>query len=74
MGRTLKPEDVARSTLAALGRRSTVLPGALSKLLAYSLAPLPRWARVRIMGRVMGGMTKYGSTARSSPMAGNRVG
>jgi hypothetical protein len=74
MGRTLKPEDVARSTLAALGRRSTVLPGALSKLLAYSLAPLPRWARVRIMGRVMGGMTKHRSTARSSPTAGDRAG
>ena len=74
MGRTLKPEDVARSTLAALGRRSTVLPGALSKLLAYSLAPMPRWARVRIMGRVMDGMTKHGSTTRSSPMVGNRVG
>jgi short-subunit dehydrogenase len=74
MGRTLKPEDVARSTLAALGRRSTVLPGALSKLLAYSLAPLPRWARVRIMGLVMDGMTKHGSTARSSPTAGDRAG
>jgi uncharacterized protein len=74
MGRTLKPEDVAHSTLAALGRRSTVLPGALSKLLAYSLAPLPRWARVRIMGRVMDGMTKHGSMARSSPAAGDRVG
>ena len=33
-------------------------PGALSKLLTYSLVPLPQWARVRIMGRVMSGMTK----------------
>jgi uncharacterized protein len=57
----LEPEDVARSTLEALGRTSTVLPGALSKLLAYSLVPLPQWARVRIMGRVMGGMTNQGN-------------
>lgn len=59
MGRALKPSDVARLTLDALGRRSTVLPGSLSKLLAYSLIPLPRGARVRVMGRVMSGMTKH---------------
>lgn len=58
MGSTLDPADVARATLDALGRGPTVLPGALSKVLAYSLAPLPRWARVRIMARVMGGMVK----------------
>ena len=28
-------------------------PGLLSKLLAFSLLPLPRWARVRLMGKVM---------------------
>jgi short-subunit dehydrogenase len=61
MGVALGPADVARSTLKALGSTTTVLPGALSKLLAYSLAPLPQWARVRIMGRVMGGMTKPGN-------------
>jgi short-subunit dehydrogenase len=59
MGRAMDPAAVARSTLAALGRRSTVLPGLLSKLLTYSLVPLPRWARVRIMGMVMRGMTKH---------------
>ena len=59
MGMALDPKDVARPTLDALVRRSTtVLPGTLTKLLTYSLAPLPRRARVRIMGRVMGGMTK----------------
>jgi len=65
MGRALTPADVARKTLDALGRRSTALPGALSKLLAYSLVPLPRWARVRIMGRVMGGMTGAGDPSAS---------
>lgn len=59
MGAALKPEDVAVPILAALGRRATVLPGFLSKLLVYSLLPLPRWARVQMMGRVMKGMTKH---------------
>jgi short-subunit dehydrogenase len=63
MGMTLNPADVARSTVAALGRRSTVLPGFLSKLIIYSLAPLPRRARVRIMGRVMRGMTEHRARA-----------
>jgi len=71
MGRTLKPGDVATASLNALGRRTTVLPGALSKLLAYSLAPLPRWARVRIMGGVMGGMTEH-RTAKEDPALGGR--
>lgn len=59
MGVALTPADVARPTLDALGRRSTVLPGLLSKLLTYALVPLPRRARVRIMGRVMRGMTAH---------------
>jgi short-subunit dehydrogenase len=59
MGKALSPEEVARATLNALGRQSTVLPGFLSKLLTYSLVLLPRWVRVRIMGSVMYGMTKH---------------
>jgi short-subunit dehydrogenase len=59
MGMALNPEDVAQPILDALGRKSTVLPGFLTKLLTYSLVPLPRWARVRIMGNVMRGMTKH---------------
>lgn len=59
MGAALEPADVARGTLEALGRTATVLPGPLTKLLTYSLAPLPRRARVGIMGRVMGNMTKH---------------
>jgi len=56
LGLALTPSDVAQATLDALGRRATVHPGWLSKLLAYSLAPLPRSARVRVMGRVMAGI------------------
>lgn len=59
LGVALKPQDIAQPILAALGRRSTVLPGFLSKLLTYSLMPLPRWVRVRIMGGVMAGMTQH---------------
>lgn len=58
MGAALQPAAIAPSILNALGRRSTTLPGFLSKVLVYSMVPLPRWARVRIMGRVMQGMTR----------------
>jgi len=51
------PRDVAGATLAALGRRGTVRPGWLSKFLEAALTLLPRWARVRVMGLVMAGMT-----------------
>lgn len=51
------PEEVAAQSLGALGRRATVRPGLLSKLLETSLKPLPRAGRVWMMGRVMAGMT-----------------
>ena len=59
MGKALQPEKIAQPILDALGRKTTILPGFLSKLLVYSLVPLPRWARIRIMGSVMRGMTKH---------------
>lgn len=59
MAQTLPPEVVAWQTLAALGRRGTVRPGWLSKLLGWSLATAPRALRVAIMGRIMGGMTAH---------------
>jgi len=60
MGVALQPAAVARATLNALGHTTTVAPGLLSKVLLGSLVPLPRWARARVMGRVMRGMTKHG--------------
>jgi short-subunit dehydrogenase len=54
------PEAIAQPILDALGRQVTVRPGLLSKLLAFSLLPLPRWARVRLMGRVMQGVHRDG--------------
>jgi short-subunit dehydrogenase len=56
MTHAARPEVVARATLAALGRRATVRPGGLSKLLGWSLATAPRALRVIIMGRIIGGM------------------
>lgn len=54
-----KPETVATASLAALGRRTTVRPGFLAKFLELSLKPLPRFGRVLMMSKVMGGMTKH---------------
>ena len=63
------PKAVARETLNALGRRVTVRPGWLSKFLQLSLAFLPRWGRIRIMGIIMSGMTKHqnGKTIGQEP-------
>jgi len=58
MGAADTPAAVARSTMAALGRKMTVTPGALGKFLTWSLMTAPRALRTRIMGRIMGGMTR----------------
>jgi uncharacterized protein len=59
MGSAATPEVVARATLAALGRRRTVRPGGLAKLLGYGLGMLPRGLRSRILGQIMTGMTRH---------------
>jgi len=59
MGFTATTTTVARETLTALGKRATVRPGFLSKFLEWSLALLPRWGRVRVLGAVMAGMTEH---------------
>ena len=57
LGRTVSADTVAVQTLDALGRQTTVRPGALSKLLEGSLSTLPRPLRVKVLARVMAGMT-----------------
>ncbi|MDM7932214.1 SDR family oxidoreductase [Tabrizicola sp.] len=57
MGQAATPDTVAQGALAALGRRGTVRPGFQAKFLGWSLAMLPRWGRVRVMGLIMKGMT-----------------
>ncbi|NUO01648.1 MAG: SDR family NAD(P)-dependent oxidoreductase [Saprospiraceae bacterium] len=59
MSAAMKPSDIGVPILNALGRQSSVVPGALSKLLVYSLRTVPRWAKVRIMTLVMRGMTAH---------------
>lgn len=59
MSVTLHPDKIAQPILNALGRRTTIFPGFLSKLLVYSLSLLPTHVRVRIMGFVMSDMTKH---------------
>lgn len=63
LGQALTPATVARETLRALGRRSVVRPGFLSKFLEAALT-LPRWARVRILALVMRGMTRHQESTR----------
>jgi hypothetical protein len=53
MGLALRPAEKARATLNALGRKTTIVPGFLSKVLTYPLLSLPCCARVRIMGLIM---------------------
>lgn len=70
MGQSATPEMVARSALATLGRRTTVRPGVLAKFLGWSLAVLPRWGRVRIMGVIMKGMIGKDLPHAATPKAG----
>lgn len=59
MSTALDPSQIAIPILKALGRNTTVLPGALTKLLVYSLCALPRWAKIKMMQLVMGKMTNH---------------
>lgn len=59
MGQTMPASAVVVPVLTALGRRSTVLPGRLTKLLTWSLKTAPRRVRTRILGRIMGDMTAH---------------
>lgn len=69
MGRALEPARVGQATLDALGRKTTVRPGWLSKLLGYSLATLPRSYRSKIMAGVMSEMTKHQAEAATPEIA-----
>ena len=68
MGAAATPADIAKASLAALGRRRTVVPGLLSKVLTYSLVLLPRAARTRVMGQIMRSMTKHQTLGAPTPL------
>ena len=59
MENALKPNDVAVPILKALGKKHTVFPGLLTKLLISGLRTVPRWGKIRIMKMVMGKMTEH---------------
>ena len=59
MGTALSPSQVGVPILKALGRKTTVFPGLLTKVLVYSLMTAPRWVKVRIMAKVMAGFTQH---------------
>lgn len=55
----MKPEELSIPILKALGKKSTVFPGKLTKLLVFSLSILPRYAKTQVMKIVMGNITKH---------------
>jgi short-subunit dehydrogenase len=57
MKQSLLPNQVALPILKALGRRKVVYPGWLSKLIHLALMTAPRRLKIRIMGKIMHGMT-----------------
>ena len=65
MSTALTPAQVGIPILKALGRKTTVLPGLLTKLLVYSLQTVPRWGKVQIMKIVMRGMTSHQKGVKS---------
>lgn len=59
LGFAAEADDVARDVVQALERRRfLVRPAMLSWLLEASLKPLPRFARTRILAKIMDGMTR----------------
>lgn len=59
LGNALKPSDIGIPILKTLGRKPTVFPGQLTKILMLGLRTVPRWGKIRIMKLVMGEMTKH---------------
>ena len=59
MDMSLKTKDIGVPIINAIGRKSRLLPGLLTKVLVYNLRMTPRWAKVLIMGKVMSGFTKH---------------
>jgi uncharacterized protein len=55
----MQAADIAVPILQSLGKKSSVWPGLLSKLLIGSIHTVPRFFKIRIMKMVMGGMTKH---------------
>lgn len=59
MNMTLTPDQIAVPIIRVIGKKTTVLPGFLTKFLVYNLRMTPRRMRTRVMGKVMGGFTQH---------------
>lgn len=68
MDGAMKPSEIAIPILKALGKKSVILPGLLTKILTYALRTVPRWGKVLIMKKVMTDMTKHQKSVRLAKM------
>lgn len=59
MNPSLTPDQVAVPIIEAIGKKTKVLPGFMTKFLVYNLSLLPRWLKIRVMGEVMSGFTQH---------------
>ncbi len=59
MDNAMLPEQLGVHILTALGKQTNVIPGLLSKVLTYALRTAPRFMKIKIMQKVMGGFTKH---------------
>ena len=58
MSKAETPEGIAGEIVDALGKKMMIRPGFLSKFLGWSLLTMTRWQRVKVMGKIMAGMTR----------------
>lgn len=59
MDNAMSPDLLGVPILTALGKRTNVVPGLLSKVLTYTLRTAPRSIKVKIMQKVMAGFTQH---------------
>lgn len=59
MDNAMSADQLGVPILVALGKRTNVVPGLLSKVLTYALRTAPRFMKVKIMEKVMGGFTQH---------------
>ncbi len=59
MNNAISPGKLGIPILRALGKQTNVIPGLLSKVLVYSLRTVPRFVKIKIMQKVMGGFTRH---------------
>lgn len=59
LGSADSAETVAAGILRSIGKSGTIRPGFLSKVLGYNLGIAPRWLRLRIMSRIMSGLSNH---------------